>query len=97
MKTDDDGKFKWEDILSTLLVKGVKSVMIEGGGAVINDVLAQSMADVIVISISPVFLGRDGIGVHPILYEPEWLYDTQVINIGRDVVFIGRIKKGKTT
>src|SRR5215471_1830337 len=48
MKAYDDGKFKWDDILSTLSAKEVNLVMIEGGGVVINDVLAQQMVDVII-------------------------------------------------
>lgn len=93
MKAYDDGKFKWEDILSTLSSKGVNLVMIEGGGVVINDLVAQRMADVIIVSISPVFLGRDGVGILPVLQEPEWLEDVQGIAVGRDVVVAGRIKR----
>jgi len=93
MKAYDDGKFKWEDILSTLSAKGANLVMIEGGGVVINDVLAQRMADVIIISIAPVFLGRDGVGVLPILREPDWLEDVRGITVGRDFVVAGRIKR----
>ena len=94
MKAYDDGKFKWEDILSTLSVKGVNLLMIEGGAVVINDVLAQRMADVIIVSISPVFLGRDGVGIQN-FQEPEWLEDVQVITLGRDVVFAGRANRDK--
>ena len=47
--------------MKTLSAKGASLVMIEGGAVVINDVLAQRMADVIIISISPVILGRDGL------------------------------------
>src|SRR5271155_640785 len=79
MKAYDDGKFKWEDILSTLSAKGVNLLMIEGGGVVINDVLAQRMADIIIVSISPVIMGRDGVGVLPVFQEPEWLEDVRVI------------------
>jgi riboflavin biosynthesis pyrimidine reductase len=94
MKTYDDGKFKWEDILSTLSAKGANLVMIEGGGVVINDVLAQRIADIIIISISPVFLGRDGVGVLPVLQEPEWLEDVHGITLGSDIVVVGRMKRG---
>jgi len=93
MKVHQDGKFKWEDILSTLSAKGINSVMIEGGGIVINDVLAQRMADVIIVSISPVILGWDGVGILPFLQEPEWLKDVRVITIGSDVVVAGKIKR----
>jgi len=96
MKADPVGKYKWEDILSALCTRGAKCIMIEGGGVVINDILTQRMADVIVF-ISPVFLGRNGVAVHPILGEPGWLEDVQSITLGNDVVVIGRMKRDKTS
>ena len=74
MKAYDDRKFKWENILKTLSAKGASLVMIEGGAVVINDVLAQRMADVIIISISPVILGRDGLGTSNNLTREEYYY-----------------------
>jgi 2,5-diamino-6-(ribosylamino)-4(3H)-pyrimidinone 5'-phosphate reductase len=87
-----DGRFSWEEILSTLSTKGVKSVMIEGGANIINDLLTQRIADVIIVTIAPVFVGRDGIGILPLLQE-DWLQDVQTIAVGRDVVVAGRMKK----
>jgi 2,5-diamino-6-(ribosylamino)-4(3H)-pyrimidinone 5'-phosphate reductase len=91
LKSDDshiplkthDGRFLWEDILSTLYHKGIKSIMIEGGANVINDILSQRMADVIIITIAPVFLGRDGVGILPAL-TGEWLEDIKLISVGKD-------------
>ena len=57
-----DGRFSWTEILSTLSIRGIKSVMIEGGASVISDVLSQHLADIIIITIAPVFIGRDGVG-----------------------------------
>ena len=85
-----DGRFSWIEILSTLHSRGIKSVMIEGGASVINDVLSQRIADVIIITIAPVFLGRDGVGIAPILQQ-EWLQHTTSISIGKDVVIAGVI------
>ena len=88
-----DGRFWWSDILSTLNGRGVKSVMIEGGASVINDVLAQKVVDVVIITIAPVFLGCDGVGIGPKLVhdQPDWLQDSQIILVGQDVVIAGRI------
>ena len=86
-----DGRFRWEDILSTLSSKGVNSVMIEGGAIVINDILSRRMADVIIIAVSPVIIGRDGVGILPAL-QNEWLQDVQSIALGKDVVVAGRIR-----
>jgi 2,5-diamino-6-(ribosylamino)-4(3H)-pyrimidinone 5'-phosphate reductase len=97
MKTYHDGKFKWEDILSTLSAKGANFIMIEGGGVVINDVLSCRIVDVIIVSISPVLLGCGGVGVLPVLGKPEWLEDVQTIVLGKDVVVAGRIRRDDMT
>jgi len=67
--------------------------MIEGGASVINDVLAHGVADVVIITIAPVFLGHDGVGIGPKLYndQPQWLKDTQTIFVGQDIVIAGRL------
>jgi 2,5-diamino-6-(ribosylamino)-4(3H)-pyrimidinone 5'-phosphate reductase len=88
----NDGRFSWTDILSTLFHRGVKSVMIEGGASVINDVLSQRIADVIIITIAPVFLGRDGVGIRPALQE-EWLHNVHSIPVGKDIVIAGRLRQ----
>jgi 2,5-diamino-6-(ribosylamino)-4(3H)-pyrimidinone 5'-phosphate reductase len=64
--------------------------MIEGGASVINDVLTKRVADVIIITIAPVFLGRDGVAIAPIL-QHEWLQHTTSISIGKDMVIAGII------
>jgi len=88
-----DGRFSWNDILSTLSSRGISSIMIEGGANVINDVLAHGVADVVIITIAPVFLGHDGVGIGPKLHEdqPHWLKDTQTIFVGHDIVIAGRL------
>jgi len=88
-----DGRFSWNDILSTLYGREIRSIMIEGGASVINDVLAHKIADVVIITIAPVFLGCDGVGIGPKLHEdqPHWLQDSQTIVVGTDVVIAGRI------
>jgi 2,5-diamino-6-(ribosylamino)-4(3H)-pyrimidinone 5'-phosphate reductase len=88
-----DGRFSWDDILPTLWAKGVKSVMVEGGANVISDVLSKGMADVIIITIAPVFIGRDGVGILPSLHTPEWLHDSSSIIVGKDMVIAGRMKR----
>ena len=66
--------------------------MIEGGATVINEILSQKIADIIIITIVPVFLGQDGIGILPSVQE-EWLDDVQSISISRDVIVAGRVKR----
>ena len=52
------------EALADLRASGVQSVMIEGGGTVITSVLAAGMADRLVVSLSPMLLGRgvDAVG-----------------------------------
>jgi len=88
----DGGKFLWTEILENLYRRGIKSVMIEGGATVINDVLSQRIADVVIITIAPVFLGHDGVGILPTLQE-AWLHDVQTLLLGRDTVVAGRLQQ----
>jgi 2,5-diamino-6-(ribosylamino)-4(3H)-pyrimidinone 5'-phosphate reductase len=88
----ENGQFRWPDILSTLAARGIKSLMIEGGAKVISDVLSEGVADVVIITIAPVFLGRDAVAVAPSL-DPEWLQDVRSIFVGKDVVVAGRIQR----
>lgn len=55
----------WLLILNALHNVGVNSVMIEGGAVVINELLQSSVIDSVVITIGPVFLGKDGLEVSP--------------------------------
>jgi 2,5-diamino-6-(ribosylamino)-4(3H)-pyrimidinone 5'-phosphate reductase len=89
----ENGRFSWAEILSTLSTRGIKSVMIEGGASVINDILSQKLADIIIITIAPVFIGRDGVGIAASFHEEEWLYDVQSISVGNDIVVAGRMQK----
>jgi riboflavin biosynthesis pyrimidine reductase len=88
----ETGKFRWSDILSALTARGIKSLMIEGGARVISDVLSEGVADVVIITIAPVFLGRDAIAVAPSL-DLEWLQDVESISVAKDVVVAGRIQR----
>ena len=90
-----DGRFSWSDILVTLKDRGIRSVMIEGGASVINSVLAQRIADVVIITIAPVFLGHDGVGIGPKLQRDQvhWLHDTESLSVGQDIVVAGRLQR----
>ena len=65
---DKKWRLRWEAILKALAAEGVKSVMIEGGGMVINELLQPENADLIssvVITIAPTYLGKGGVSVSP--------------------------------
>lgn len=66
-----DGKISWTDILKSIRSKQLNSVMVEGGGKVINDLLTyktdsgDSVVNSLIITIGPVFLGVNGVEVSP--------------------------------
>lgn len=58
----------WKAILSALGATGIRSVMIEGGATVINDLLRQRnqhWIDSIIVAIAPNYLGEGGVHVAP--------------------------------
>ncbi|GMM32008.1 2,5-diamino-6-(ribosylamino)-4(3H)-pyrimidinone 5'-phosphate reductase [Martiniozyma asiatica (nom. inval.)] len=62
----DEGKMDWGLILKSLKRHSYSSVMIEGGATIINELLLRSdLVDSLIITIGPVFLGKDGVDVSP--------------------------------
>lgn len=60
----------WASVLRTLRARGVDSVMVEGGGRVIEDLLGLAnggagLVDAVVVTIAPRWLGRGGVSVAP--------------------------------
>lgn len=63
-----EGRISWGYVLSVLDSEGIGSVMIEGGGAVINDLLAPEntdLIDTVIVTIAPTWLGKGGVQVCP--------------------------------
>ncbi|KAF9881832.1 hypothetical protein CkaCkLH20_00978 [Colletotrichum karsti] len=61
-------RFDWPSILSALHAEGLHSVMVEGGGQVINSLLHpsyQQLVDTVIVTIAPTWLGRGGVVVSP--------------------------------
>lgn len=63
------GGANWPDILEKLHDLGINSIMVEGGAHVINSLLlaneGESVVDTLIITIGPVFLGKEGVDVSP--------------------------------
>lgn len=88
---DNTDTLSWNNILECLKERGHNSVMVEGGGAVINELIEQrSLLDSIIVTIAPVYLGLGGVRVSPphsdggSLQKPIWR------QFGRDVVLAGK-------
>ena len=61
-------RLRWEVVLRALASEGIKSVMIEGGGTVLSELLNPEYTDFIdsiVVTVAPTYLGRGGVGVSP--------------------------------
>lgn len=60
--------FDWAGIFGVLHNEGIKSVMVEGGGWVLGDLLKEPhrrLVDSVVVTIAPSFLGKLGVQVSP--------------------------------
>ncbi|KAF9700467.1 hypothetical protein EKO04_001659 [Ascochyta lentis] len=63
-----EGRISWEYVLDVLKHEHIESVMIEGGGAVINDLLSPrniGLVDSVIVTIAPTWLGKGGVQVCP--------------------------------
>ncbi|KAF8470864.1 dihydrofolate reductase-like domain-containing protein, partial [Kalaharituber pfeilii] len=90
--------WSWKFMLEYLYQEaGIKSLMIEGGGGVINDLLGKKenleLIDSVVLTIAPVYLGKGGVNVSP-EGKAEGVRNIPAVNfkdvewnvLGRDVV-----------
>ncbi|KAF2435822.1 dihydrofolate reductase [Tothia fuscella] len=104
--SDIDGKkdLDWSKILEKLAQLGMSSVMIEGGGSVINTLLQEKylhLIDSVMITIAPVWLGQGGVVISPPrradasgqAIPAARLHQTKWQQFGDDVVMCGRIKQ----
>jgi 2,5-diamino-6-(ribosylamino)-4(3H)-pyrimidinone 5'-phosphate reductase len=66
------GGLNWEGIFNVLFREGIKSVMIEGGGIVLSELLKVKythLIDSVILTIAPTFFGKAGVPVSP---DPTW-------------------------
>ncbi|EED18869.1 riboflavin biosynthesis protein Rib7, putative [Talaromyces stipitatus ATCC 10500] len=106
---DENGEthrhFDWHDILHVLATKeNIRSIMIEGGGSIINSLLSEQkfsgLIDSVIVTIAPTWLGQGGVVVSPKRRVDEHGYaipasrltDVKWYPFGEDVVLCGRIQ-----
>ena len=96
------GRFCWEDVLDALAREGLDSVMVEGGAAVINSLLAapdNALVDSVIVTIAPTWLGQGGVVVSPPRTvgadgqptAPVRLTDVSWCPLGEDIVLCGKL------
>lgn len=100
-----EGKMGWKGILDVLAKEGVRSVMIEGGGAVIDNLLSKEnmrLVDSVIVTIAPVWLGKGGVQICPDARVDDGqrvpvsrLKDVKWVPLGEDVVLYGRSRDGQ--
>ena len=99
-----DGRLlDWKLMMSRLKAEGIESIMIEGGGNVINTLLQPpntTMVDSVIVTIAPVWLGQGGVMISPPREAnenansraPLRLRDLKWHQFGEDAVLCGRIQ-----
>jgi 2,5-diamino-6-(ribosylamino)-4(3H)-pyrimidinone 5'-phosphate reductase len=96
---NERGRWQWDYILDYLHKLDVKSLMVEGGATVINELLQAKdlmLVDAVVVTIAPVYLGRGGVNVSPPRREEDKqeaavrFKDVEWTVLGRDVVMVAR-------
>lgn len=99
-----DGEMDWEEILIELGDRGIKSLMVEGGAKIINTLLQKKyvhLIDAVIITIAPVWLGKDGVDVSPPAARSTdgtqaavaRLTNTRWQQFGQDVVMCGHAQR----
>jgi len=94
----------WEGVFGILYNEGIKSVMIEGGGVILSELLQphyRHLIDSAIITIAPTFLGKGGVEV-----SPSPAFDTQGVPIAsrlravkwqpmgaEDIILCGKIRE----
>ncbi|RKU47287.1 2,5-diamino-6-(ribosylamino)-4(3H)-pyrimidinone 5'-phosphate reductase [Coniochaeta pulveracea] len=90
--------FGWEAVLEVLGTRGMRSVMVEGGGKVINSLLGRDkigLVNSVIVTIAPTWLGKGGVVVSPDREEGKEqsavgrLRDVKWCPLGDDVVLCG--------
>ena len=86
----EDGRVNLANILSRFFERGIGSVMVEGGVKVIKSLMAARLADYLVVTIAPLFVG----GEHEVRVQTELLMGPHMesfhhAKIGNDLVLWG--------
>lgn len=92
----------WQDLLTTLKSNGLQSIMVEGGGHVINSLLSphyMSLLNSVIVTIAPTWLGQGGVVVSPARRFDEGgnavsaarLKNVKWYPFGEDVVLCGTV------
>lgn len=89
------------DVMAILGQEGIRSVMVEGGASIINEIMrstsTRALVASIIVTIAPTYLGRGGVLVSPEHDEAESevpvvkFRDVRWISLAQDVVMLARM------
>ena len=86
-----DGRLRFQSLLEALGRRGVKSVLIEGGGQAVAAAFSEGVVDKVVFFYAPLLLGSEGramigpLGVDRIAAGCK-LHTMEVQRVGRDIL-----------
>jgi 3,4-dihydroxy 2-butanone 4-phosphate synthase/GTP cyclohydrolase II len=88
VKGDDQGRLSLPHLLKGFSQRGIESVMVEGGAKVIGAFIRQNLADRVMLTITPIYVGGLKALERPLSDSPE-LHETRVFPAGRDIILLG--------
>ncbi len=95
VRTATDGRLDLADLLGQLWTRGVRSVMVEGGAAIVTSLLRARLVDRLVVCIAPMLVGSglDAVGDLGIrdLTDALTFSRTEVRRLGDDIIFDGAL------
>lgn len=71
VRTDEQDKMDLNYVMRELLFLGIKTILIEGGGHVINSLFQGKLIDAMVLYVAPVFVGGVHVIEHPLVKKNE--------------------------
>ncbi|KAK2843906.1 hypothetical protein FQN49_005958 [Arthroderma sp. PD_2] len=101
-------RLRWEAIFGALANQGIRSLMIEGGGVVLSELLNPEYVDFIdsvIVTVAPTYVGRGGVSASPDSKTDEegnpinalTPRDVKWQPLGNDVIMCGKIKVAQST
>jgi riboflavin-specific deaminase-like protein len=94
---EDSGRVDLTALLRCLRSRGVRSVMVEGGGTVITSLLRGGLVDRMVVCIAPKLIGDGVDAVNDLniltMGDALTLTDTRFNRLGDDLIFEGRLSR----
>lgn len=96
-------RLRWEAIFRALASEGIKSVMVEGGGTVLSELLNPeytNFIDSIITTVAPTYLGRGGVAVSPDSRRDSQGRPNAALNprdvrwmpLGQNVIMCGKVR-----